>query len=123
MYDTPPMRYDSVTPERDLLKRDYDDEVTVFGKIPKRAIQVPKYTGGTTTPDFVYMVEREDKSHVYLLVETKADNKRISDQQIVDIQTEFFRQLEQQNVVYTEATDAQTVISKLRTLENEKGGN
>lgn len=123
LYDTPPMRYDSVTPERDLLKRDYDDEVTVFGKLPKRAIQVPKYTGGTTTPDFVYMVEREDKSHVYLLVETKADNKRISDQQIVDIQTEFFRQLDQQNVVYTEATDAQTVISKLRTLENEKGGN
>lgn len=121
LYDTPPMRYDSVTPERDLLKRDYDDEVTVFGKLPKRAIQVPKYTGGTTTPDFVYMVEREDKSHVYLLVETKADNKRISDQRIVEIQTEFFKQLNQQNVIYTEATDAQTVISKLRKLENDEG--
>ncbi|MGR5868930.1 hypothetical protein ACT7C5_20015 [Bacillus pacificus] len=45
LYELPPMRYDSVTPERDLLRHGYNDKVTVFGKLPRRAIQVPKYTG------------------------------------------------------------------------------
>lgn len=59
--------------ERELLKRGYDSTILLC-KLPKKVtIQVPKYMGGTTTPDFVYVVEREDESHVYLLVETKAE--------------------------------------------------
>ena len=105
LYELPPLRYDSVNPERELLKRGYDSNVISFGKLPKRAIQVPKYMGGTTTPDFIYMVEREDESHVYLLVETKAEGsgKRLSDEQVVAIQDQFFGLLKEHGVEYQEA--------------------
>src|SRR5699024_3124461 len=64
LYEIPPLRYDSANPELDLLKRGYDKSIVAFGKLPKKAIQVPKYMGGTTTPDFVYVVKKEDESHV-----------------------------------------------------------
>lgn len=86
LYDRPPVRYDSVTPELELLKRNYDKNVTVFGNLPKKAIQVPKYTGGTTTPDFVYMIETDEQDAKYLIVETKAENMRLGDKSIGEIQ-------------------------------------
>lgn len=116
LYELPPMRYDSVNPERDLLRHKYTDKVTVFGKLPKKAIQVPKYTGGTTTPDFIYMIEREDDSNVYLLVETKAENMRVDDERIIEVQRKFF---EEHNVEFQMATSAQQVYSKIRKLANE----
>lgn len=118
LYEVPPMRYDSAVPEKELLKRGYDSTILSFGKLPKKAIQVPKYMGGTTTPDFVYVVEREDASHVYLLVETKAEGsgKRLSDEQIVAIQDRFFGVLKQYGVEYQEATTAQDVYDKLRKV-------
>lgn len=116
LYEVPPMRYDSVTPERELLRHDYHDKVTVFGKIPRRAIQVPKYTGGSTTPDFIYMIEREDETSVYLLVETKAENMRIEDQRIVEVQKKFFDNLKEHAVEFEEATSAQQVYSTIRKL-------
>ena len=110
--------YDSVKPERELLKRGYDSTILSFGKLPKKAIQVPKYMGGTTTPDFVYVVEREDESHVYLLVETKAEGsgKRLSDEQIVAIQEHFFGTLKEHGIEYQEATTAEEVYAKLRKV-------
>lgn len=118
LYEIPPLRFDSVNPELDLLKRGYDASVVSFGKLPKKAIQVPKYMGGTTTPDFVYVVEKEDESHIYLLVETKAEGsgKRLSDAQIVDIQSKFFGNLKEYGIEYQEASSAQEVFTKLRKL-------
>ncbi len=118
LYELPPLRYDSADPELALLRHNYPSKVTVFGKLPKRAIQVPKYTGGTTTPDFVYLIEREDASHVYLLVETKAENMRVGDQAIVEVQRKFFDMLKQQalNVEFAEATSAQAVYEKINGL-------
>lgn len=119
LYETPPMRYDSVSPERELLRYGYNEKVTVFGKLPKRAIQVPKYTGGTTTPDFVYMIEKEDETNVYLLVETKAENMREEDRRIVEIQKKFFEQLKELNIEYEEATNARQVYSAIKKLAGE----
>jgi type III restriction enzyme len=119
LYENPPMRYDSVTPERELLRHKYNDKVTIFGKLPKRAIQVPKYTGGSTTPDFIFMVEKEDDTSVYLLVETKAENMRLEDQRIIDIQKKFFDSLKENQVVFEEATSAQQVYSTIRKLSGE----
>jgi type III restriction enzyme len=119
LYELPPLRYDSVHPEKDLLTHGYDSSITVFGKLPKRAIQVPKYTGGTTTPDFVFMVEREDEQNVYLLVETKADNMRVGDQRIVDIQKKFFETLEENGVEYQVATNANDVYHTLRKVQSQ----
>ncbi|WP_342512423.1 type III restriction-modification system endonuclease [Sporosarcina sp. FSL K6-1522] len=119
LYELPPMRYDSVTPERELLRHGYSDKVTVFGKLPKRAIQVPKYTGGSTTPDFMYMIEKEDDTTVYLLVETKAENMRLEDQRLVAIQKKFFDTLKEHHVEFEEATSAQQVYSRIRKLAGE----
>lgn len=118
LYELPPLRYDSVNPERELLRRDYDANVISFGKLPKKAIQIPKYTGGSTTPDFVYIVEKPDNTKVYLLVETKAEGsgKRISDTQIMAIQKEFFGQLKENGVAYKVATTAEDVFTKLRGI-------
>ena len=118
LYELPPLRYDSADPELALLKHRYPEKVTVFGKLPKQAIQVPKYTGGTTTPDFVYMIEREDASSVYLLVETKAENMRVGDRVILEAQRKFFEMLRNNavNVEFAEATTAQAVYEKINTL-------
>lgn len=119
LYENPPMRYDSISPERELLRRKYSDKVTVFGKLPKRSIQIPKYTGGSTTPDFIYMIEKEDDTSVCLLVETKAENMRIGDQQIIDIQRKFFETLQENNIEFEEATSAEQVYSAIRKLSGE----
>lgn len=120
LYEIPPLRYDSEKPEKELLKYGYDQKVLAFGKLPKRAIQVPKYTGGSTTPDFIFMVEKEDDTHVYLLVETKAEGAgmRLSDEQIIKIQEKFFGQLEEFGVEYQVATSAQEVYNKLLKVVN-----
>lgn len=122
LYELPPLRFDSSNPEKELLKRGYEAKVTAFGKLPRKAIQIPKYMGGTTTPDFVYVVEKEDNTHVYLLVETKAEGsgKRFSDAQIIEIQQRFFGELQEKSVVYTQAETAQDVYSKLKEIENEQ---
>lgn len=121
LYETPPLRFDSAIPEKELLKRGYESKVTAFGKLPRKAIQVPKYMGGTTTPDFVYVVEKGDNKHVYLLVETKAEGsgKRISDAQIIEIQKKYFGSLEDKQVAYTQAETAQDVYSKLQGVEHD----
>lgn len=120
LYQVPPIRYDSVHPEKDLLEHGYNSSVLSFGKLPRKAIQIPRYMGGTTTPDFVYVIKRKDETIVYLLVETKAEgsSKRISDKQIVANQKEFFGMLKKYDIEYKEATSATDVYSKLRELTN-----
>lgn len=83
LYDMPPVYYDSVHPEKDLLTHGYGNGVTVFGKLPKSAIKLPKFTGGTTTPDFIYVLEKGDTSSIYLLVEGKSEDKRESDRLVI----------------------------------------
>ncbi|MCT2033592.1 type III restriction-modification system endonuclease [Dietzia cinnamea] len=48
------------------------DEVVVYGKIPRKSIKVPLYFGGTTSPDFMYVLKRGDgKLSLNFVVETK----------------------------------------------------
>ena len=117
LYDRPPLRYDSAEPELKLLKRTYDDKISVFGKLPKRAIKIPRYDNGTTTPDFIFKIEREDKP-IYLVVETKAENMRLGDEEISIIQEKYFDQLRESGVYYRMATSDQEVYALLHQLEN-----
>lgn len=114
LYEGKSVRFDSKVPELDLLKQKYIPQVTSFGKLPKSAIKIPKYTGGTTTPDFVYSVDGD----LYLLVETKADNKRDTDNQIVDVQKIFFDQDMQDEVIYKEAHKINDVLQVLEKLND-----
>jgi len=69
--------YDS-DKERETITRSDIEEVTVFGKIPRKSIQVPLYYGGTTSPDFMYVLKKKSGELVLnLIVETKDyENKR-----------------------------------------------
>lgn len=110
LYSEPPLRFDSENPELKLLEYNYDKNVVVFGKLPKKAIKIPKYTGGSTTPDFVYKVG----SDLYLLVDTKSDDMRGSEEKTVDIQGKFLGQFD--NVRYRTLTSVQDVITELNKL-------
>ncbi|WP_423479756.1 type III restriction-modification system endonuclease [Ligilactobacillus salivarius] len=117
LYDRPPLRYDSANPELKILKRTYDDNVVVFGKLPKRAIKIPRYDNGTSTPDFIFKIERERKS-IYLMIETKAENMRLGDQRIELIQKKYFEGLKDSGVYYRMATSEQEVHEWINKLEN-----
>ena len=64
--------------ERDTVQRSNIEEVVVFGKIPRRSVQIPLYFGGTTSPDFMYVIQRDDKFEINFIVETKDIDKESS---------------------------------------------
>ena len=53
------------------------DEVVVYGKIPRRSIAIPTITGGTYSPDFMYVVKKANgEKELNIVVETKdVENK------------------------------------------------
>ena len=68
--------YDSAK-EHDTIRDSALDEVVVFGKIPRRSIKVPLYFGGTTSPDFMYVLKRQDGGlSLNFIIETKDVKKR-----------------------------------------------
>jgi type III restriction enzyme len=91
LYDNP-LSYDSEL-EHDILKIRPPDKVVVYGKLPKKAIKLPTYTGGTTTPDFIYAIKKDNSDEVALhfIVEIKSDNMRESDKIAVSAQQSFFK--------------------------------
>ena len=121
LYDRPPLRYDSDDPELNILRRNYDNQkITVYGKLPKESIKIPRYDHGTTTPDFIFKIEEYRKKPKYLMVETKAKNRRESDNQIVKIQEKYFKQLHESGIYYMMATSDQEVQEELRKIQNEE---
>jgi type III restriction enzyme len=48
------------------------DEVVVYGKIPRNSISIPTTTGGTYSPDFMYVVKKKNgEKTLNVVVETK----------------------------------------------------
>jgi type III restriction enzyme len=84
--------------EKEIIQHSTSDKILVFGKIPRKAIRVPTYTGGTTTPDFVYAIKNDkDAVKVNLFVEAKSQNMRDSEKIAVRGQERFFEQMRNQN--------------------------
>ena len=68
--------YDAVAYDSELEKENIlsdIDEVVVYGKIPRRSIAIPTVTGGTYSPDFMYVVRKKgnDTQELNVIVETK----------------------------------------------------
>ena len=69
LYDT--YTYDSDLELENLTESDIHD-VVVYGKIPRRSISIPTITKESYSPDFMYIVNKEDGSKVLkLILETK----------------------------------------------------
>ena len=117
LYDRPPLRYDSADPELKILERSYGPKISVFGKLPKRAIKIPRFDNGTTTPDFIFKIEHGNRP-IYLVIETKAENMRLGDEGIHIIQQKYFDHLKESGVYYQMATSEQEVHNLINKLEN-----
>ena len=86
--------YDSEI-EHQVLKVEPPKEVIVYGKLPRRSIKLPTYTGGTTSPDFIYAIKQDNSPiQLHLVVETKSDNMRMSDEVAVNSQQKAFEHIE-----------------------------
>lgn len=117
LYDRPPLRYDSVDPELKILQRSYGPKISVFGKLPKKAIKIPRFDNGTTTPDFIFKIKHDGKP-IYLIIETKAKNMRLGDEEIRIIQQKYFDHLKESGVYYQMATSEEEVHELINKLEN-----
>lgn len=93
--------YDSPK-EKDNIKDSNIDEVVVFGKIPRRSVQVPLYFGGTTSPDFMYVIKKDGKTEINFIVETKDVDKkstiRMTEQLKIDSAKKFFEALKEEGL-------------------------
>ncbi|MDR1615181.1 MAG: type III restriction-modification system endonuclease [Campylobacteraceae bacterium] len=106
--------YDSEI-EHDVLKVKPPKEVIVYGKLPKQSIKVPTYTGGTTSPDFVYAIQNSEDIELHLVVETKSDNQRLSDTVAVEAQKKAFEKIGG-NIRWRLETDAASFERELKRL-------
>lgn len=73
LYDA--FAYDSPLEQKNIMAD--IEEVVVYGKIPRSSIAIPTITGGTYSPDFIYIVKRASgDKELNLIVETKdVENK------------------------------------------------
>jgi type III restriction enzyme len=97
--------YDSSI-EEDNVKYSNIDRVEVFGKIPRRSIRVPMYFGGTTSPDFMYVLTDESGNNsINLIIESKdvekdSDLRKIEEFKI-EASQKFFNTLKEDGVNVT----------------------
>lgn len=67
--------YDSIAYDSQLEKLNIMSDVeniVVYGKIPRNSIAIPTITGERYSPDFMYIVKRENgEKEIYIVVETK----------------------------------------------------
>lgn len=109
--------YDSEL-EHEVLKIKPDDKVIVYGKLPRRSIKVPTYTGGTTTPDFIYALDKgSGKIEVNLLIETKASDMRMGEERAVEAQGRLFANIE--GIKWRKATRASEIGGVIEKLLKE----
>lgn len=88
--------YDSPL-EKDNITADIED-VIVYGKIPRASIAIPTITGGTYSPDFMYVVKHTNgNKELNIIVETKdVENKtnlRETEKTKIDCAKVFFDML------------------------------
>ncbi|AIG63450.1 type III deoxyribonuclease [Corynebacterium atypicum] len=94
--------YDSPK-EQATIRDSVLDEVVVYGKIPRRSIRVPVYFGGTTSPDFMYVLKGGDGTlSLNFIVETKdvdtKANLRETEQLRIKAARKFFESISSDNI-------------------------
>ncbi|MBW8585629.1 MULTISPECIES: type III restriction-modification system endonuclease [Bacillus] len=100
------------------------DRVEVFGKIPRRSIRVPMYFGGTTSPDFMYVLtDKSGNQSMNLIIESKGVDKEAELRQVEDYKIEaskkFFNTLNEDgvNVTYKRQLSEEKILNLLSDLD------
>ena len=116
--------YDSPKERQTLLKSDIE-EVVVFGKIPRRSIQIPLFTGGTTSPDFMYVINSNDGDYeINFIVETKDmyDDKglRRGEEYRIKSAEKFFQTLKKNglNVIFKKQLKNDDIVAMIKGINN-----
>jgi len=117
--------YDSEI-EHKVLTAKLPKQVKVYGKLPKKSIRLPTYTGGTTSPDFVFTVHGQNSEQVkiHYIVEAKSDNPRNSDKIAVATQKKFFELLKKENsdinIEWRMVTDVEEFSRELKKITGDE---
>ncbi|WP_368929752.1 type III restriction-modification system endonuclease [Bacillus pumilus] len=98
------------------------EEIIVYGKIPRNSISIPTITGGTYSPDFMYVVKKDSgEKELNVIIETKdVENKtslRGIEQAKINCAEEFFKQLK--NDGYKVTFQKQINNKKIKTIIDE----
>ena len=105
--------YDSVNPEMEISKIKPTEKVLVFGKIPQRAIRIPLFTGGTTSPDFIYAIKNNKNIEIDLFIEAKPENLKGSDKIVINSQKTFLNTVKTEWRKVTSAEEVESIIKEL----------
>lgn len=115
--------YDSPK-ERDTLIKSDIEKVTVFGKIPRRSIQIPSFNGGTTSPDFMYVIDSKDGNpQLNFIVETKdmRDERSLRYEEKLRIKSaeKFFETMKENgiNVVFRKQLKNDDIVAMINELD------
>lgn len=115
--------YDSDKEKDTLLKSDIE-KVRVFGKIPRRSIQIPLFNGGTTSPDFMYVIDSKDGTkQINFIVETKdmKDEKSLRYDEKIRIKSaeKFFETMKENgiNVVFKKQLKNDDIVAMINELD------
>ena len=111
-----PLSYDSEI-EHEVMKVTPPEKVVVYGKLPRKSIKLPTYLGGSTSPDFVYAIKKDNTENIdlYFVVETKSENMRISDDVAIRAQQKAFAAISS-NIHWQVETNAAEFEQDLKRL-------
>lgn len=108
--------------EKNSVKDSNIDEVVVFGKIPRKSVQVPLYFSGTTSSDFMYLIKKDNKTEINFIVETKdvdkASTLRGIEKLKIDSAKKFFEELKQEgiNVSFEPQLKNDDIVSMIKKI-------
>lgn len=115
--------YDSDKEKETLIKSDIE-KVRVFGKIPRKSIQIPLFNGGTTSPDFMYVIDSKDGAkQINFIVETKdmKDEKSLRYDEKIRIKSaeKFFETMKENgiNVVFRKQLKNDDIVAMINELD------
>lgn len=113
--------YDSDLEKDNILSGEIDN-IVVYGKIPRRSIAIPTVTGGTYSPDFMYVIKRTNgDKDLNIIVETKdvkdKSGLRTEENVKIDCAKIFFEQLKQDG--YNVTFKKQLNGKKIRAIIDE----
>ncbi|MDR1291333.1 MAG: hypothetical protein LBK06_09030, partial [Planctomycetaceae bacterium] len=108
-------------PQGEILKVNPPERIIVYGKLPRGSIKLPTYTGGMTSPDFVYAVKKKNSNDIelHLIVKTQSDNPRLSDEIAVNSQKKAFETIGKnisQNIKWRMETNVKNFEKELKKL-------
>ncbi|UXU79296.1 type III restriction-modification system endonuclease [Mammaliicoccus sciuri] len=110
--------------ERDNIVYSTSKDISAYAKLPRRSIRVPLYFGGTTSPDFIYMLEAEG-SKTNIVIESKdvenSSSIRDIEKKKITASKKYFNLFSDDNEMhFSEQYNTLDINTILKNLQNSK---